>query len=123
MPVTEIAFTGYPADDLPKSRAFYENVLGLKVSRTFGPSENPQFIEYDIGTGCLAVVGSGGKWPSANAGPAVALEVDDFDLCIRKLKAAGAPFVDGPNDFPTCRMAIVQDPSGNRVGIHYRKAS
>ena len=30
--IKEIAFTGYPVTDMARSRAFYEGVLGLKVS-------------------------------------------------------------------------------------------
>ena len=30
--VIEIAFSAYPVTDIPRARAFYEGVLGLKVT-------------------------------------------------------------------------------------------
>jgi catechol 2,3-dioxygenase-like lactoylglutathione lyase family enzyme len=47
MKVTESAFTGYPVTDMPRARAFYEGVLGLKPASTF-EHEGKHWIEYDI---------------------------------------------------------------------------
>jgi len=61
MKITEIAFTGYAVTDMKRARAFYEGVLGLKKSRGFGEKpEEEQWVEYDIGPGCLALI-VGGK--------------------------------------------------------------
>lgn len=120
MKFNEIAFTGYPVTDMKRARAFYEGVLGLAVSRTFGDN----WVEYDIGAGCLAILsGAGDDWPPASAGPSAALEVDDFDEAVAKLKAAKVKFAWEPAEFPPCRMMVIQDPDGNRLGIHRRKNS
>jgi len=121
MKFKEIAFTAYPVTDMARARAFYEGVLGLSASRTFG--KEPVWVEYDIGPGCLAIMaGSDESWRPASAGPAAALEVDDFDGAVAKLRAAGVKFLGDPAEYPPCRMVIAHDPDGNRIAIHHRKA-
>jgi Predicted enzyme related to lactoylglutathione lyase len=117
--VSEVAFVGYPVTDVPRARAFYENVLGLKCSTAFGEG----WIEYDIGACTLAVVKSSDLWKPSADGPAVALEVEDFDAAIATLKAVGSKFILEPMDSPVCRIAVVQDPDGNGIAIHQRKAN
>jgi predicted enzyme related to lactoylglutathione lyase len=121
--INEIAFTGYPVTDIQRSRKFFEGLLGLKASRHWGKTESPDWIEYDIGAGCLALVAGAQEngWPPANGGPAAALEVDDFPGTIDKLKAAGVRFQWEPNETPVCWMAVILDPDGNRLVIHRRK--
>ncbi len=122
MKISEIAFTAYPVTDMARARKFYEGVLGLTVSRLWGPDDNPQWVEYNIGEGCLAVVtGAGDAWPPANAGPAVALEVEDFDAAVAELKAAGVKFFWEPHENPPCWMTVILDPDENRVCLHHRK--
>lgn len=116
----EIAFTAYPVTDMARARAFYEGVLGLTVARSFG--DPPQWLEYDIGSGCLALVSGGGdSWPPANAGPSAALEVDDFPGALEKLKAAKVKFLWEAAEYPPCWMAVILDPDENRIGLHHRK--
>lgn len=123
MNITEIAFVGYPVTDMARARGFYEGTLGLKQSRAFGDPAAPQWVEYDIGaSGCLAIItGAGTGWPPANAGPAAAFEVSDFNAAVAKLKADGVKFLWEPQDHPGCRMTVVLDPDENRVAIHHRK--
>ena len=122
MKITEVAFTGYPVTDMARARKFYEGVLGLTVSRTWGEKDNPQWVEYDIGAGCLAIVTGGAEsWPAANGGPAAALEVEDFTAALAELKKAGVKFQWEPQESPVCSMAVVLDPDENRVVIHRRK--
>jgi predicted enzyme related to lactoylglutathione lyase len=122
MRITEIAFTGYPVTAMPRARQFYEGVLNLAVARTWGSAEDPQWVEYDIGGGCLAIVAGGAEeWLPANAGPAAALEVDDFSAWMAHLKQAEVKFLWEPQESPVCWMAVVLDPDENRVVIHQRK--
>jgi predicted enzyme related to lactoylglutathione lyase len=123
MKVIDIAFTGYSVTDMKRAKIFYEGILGLTKSRGFGQHEGEeQWAEYDIGAGCLALISGGGKdWPPHPAGAAAALEVDDFNGFVEKMRANGVPFVWPPRDSPTCRMVVVADPDGNWVVIHQRK--
>jgi predicted enzyme related to lactoylglutathione lyase len=124
MQIVEIAFTGYSVTDMKRAKQFYEGLLGLKKSRSWGEKDEDQWAEYDIGAGCLALIAGGGdEWPPSTAGTAAAFEVDDFDGYVKKLRDAGTKFIWEPKDYPTCRMAVVGDPDGNRVVIHQRKQS
>ena len=120
MQITEIAFTGYSVTDMARARNFYEGVLGLKMSRDFDAKN--QWVEYDIGAGCLALInGAGADWPPSTTGTAAAFEVDDFEGSMKKLRARHVKFVWEPQESPMCWMAVVADPDGNRVVIHKRK--
>jgi predicted enzyme related to lactoylglutathione lyase len=122
MKILEIAFTGYSVTDMARAKAFYEGVLGLKKSRGFGEEGGQdQWVEYDIGPGCLAIMVGGKDWPPSPDGTAAALEVDDFQAYVDKLRGAKAKFVFEPMESPVCWMATVADPDGNRLVIHKRK--
>ena len=117
--VTEIAFTGYPVTDMPRARAFYEGILGLKPSSTFGEGEK-LWIEYDIAGAALGITNMAPDWKPSTAGPCIALEVGDFDAAIEALRAAKVKFLVEPMPSPVCHMAVVTDPDGNSVCIHHR---
>ncbi len=124
MKIVDIAFTGYCVTDVKRARAFYEGVLGLQTSRTWGEGDNPGWIEYDIGPGCLAVIkGDGELWKPSSAGTAVALEVDDVKAFAEKVKKAGVTVVMDVYESPVCWMITLADPDGNRIILHQRKAS
>lgn len=118
--VKAIAFTGYPVTDMPRARAFYEDILGLKPATTF-EHEGRQWIEYDIGPGTLAITNTSPEWKPSSTGPAAALEVEDFAEAIAQLKAKAVKFVVEPTDCGPCELAVVLDPDGNSLTIHRRK--
>ncbi len=120
MKILEIAFTCYPVTNMARSRAFYKGVVGLQVTMDHA-MEGVHWVEYEIGTGTLAIGVAPGMNPSAE-GCSVALEVEDFDKAISELQSAGIPFNFGPLETPVCHLAFVRDPDGNSVGIHKRKA-
>jgi catechol 2,3-dioxygenase-like lactoylglutathione lyase family enzyme len=118
--IKDIAFVAYAVSDIAKSRKFYEGILGLKVGGEFDGSKNPYFVEYIVGNSALAI-GQSPEWLPSEDGASVALETDDFDKTIAELKKHNVPFKLEPQDFPTCRMAVVQDPDKNKVCIHQKK--
>ena len=120
MHVTEIAFSTYPVLDMKRARAFYEGVLGLKVTMNQDMGEQGHWVEYDIGAGTLGL-GRYPGWKPTGDGCIVGLEVEDFDAAISAIKAAKAPFKMEPFETPVCHMALVNDPDGNTLVIHKRK--
>ena len=120
MNVVGIAFTSYPVTNLTRARQFYEGVLGLTEARFFG-KDDTGFVEYDIGLGTLGIGNGAPDWKPSAGGGSVALEVDDFDAAIARLKANGCAFRLEPLETPVCHMAVVSDPDGNSVMIHRRK--
>ena len=119
MKINEIAFSCYPVTDMERSRRFYEGVLGLTPTMDHR-GDGFHWVEYDIGSGTLAIGAAEGMVPSKD-GCSVALEVDDFDAAISELKAAGVDMHYGPMETSVCHMAFVRDPDGNSVCIHRRK--
>ncbi len=124
MQILEIAFTGYSVTDMDRAKGFYEGVLGLKKSRSYGEQPGQeQWVEYGIGAGCLALICGGKDRPPSPVGTAAALEVDDFQAYVDKLRAAKVKILFEPMETPVCHMVTVADPDGNRVVIHRRKTS
>src|SRR5580658_5384945 len=110
--ITEIAFTGTPVTDIKRAREFYEGVLGLKPSME---SAGGMWVEYEIGNGTMAIGCYGDMWKSSKDGTLIALEVDDLDTEIPRLKSLGVKFSLEVMDTPVCRCAIICDPDGNQV--------
>lgn len=119
MKATKIAFTGIPVTDMKRARAFYEGVLDLQVS---GEYAEGVWVEYELGPDTLALASVGEQWTPSDQGTSVAIEVEDFEEAIRKLKVAVIRFAAEPMETPVCHMAVVQDPDGNKVIIHKLKA-
>lgn len=122
MKVVEAAFIGYPIGDVPRARQFYERVLGLVPELCHEVASMPGvfWIEYSLGNVTLAISNA---WPpSGQSGPSVALEVDDFEAAVAKLKAAHVPFVSEQIESPVCHFALITDPDGNGITIHKRKS-
>lgn len=119
--VLEFAFTGYPVSDMARARAFYEGMLGLKSGMVWEESDHA-WVEYDLGGHTLAINNSAKEWVPSSDGPAIALEVEDFDVTVAFLKERGVRFTVEPLRCPTCRLAVILDPDGNSIAIHKRDA-
>ena len=118
MKIKAIGFVGIPVTDLKRAREFYEGVLGLKVSEEM---MGGKWIEYAIGDDTLAIANVGDHWTPSDQGTGAALEVENFDEAIKRLKDRHIRFVAEPFETPCCRMAVVQDPDGNKLMIHKLK--
>jgi predicted enzyme related to lactoylglutathione lyase len=118
MKINNIAFVGIPVTDIPRARMFYEAVLGLKVS---GEMMGGKWIEYAVGGNTLAIANVGEQWVPSDQGAGTALEVEDFEETIKQLKDQYVRFAAEPFETPCCRMAVVQDPDGNKLIIHKLK--
>src|SRR5207253_10757037 len=99
MKIKGIGFVGVPVTDLKRARAFYEGVLGLKVSDQM---MGGKWIEYDAGGDTLAIANVGDQWRPSEQGASAALEVEDFDAAINKLRVAVIRFAAEPFETPCC---------------------
>ena len=118
MKINNIAFVGIPVTDINRARAFYEGVLGLKLTEEMGKGH---WIEYAIGGDTLALANFPEQWKPSADGTSVALEMENFDEAIKRLKDRKVPFDAEPFESPCCHMAVVQDPDGNKIIIHKLK--
>jgi catechol 2,3-dioxygenase-like lactoylglutathione lyase family enzyme len=118
--VTEVAFVGYPVTDLARARAFYEGLLGLKPHILH--DDPGAWIEYEVGPHTIAITNVAPEvWRPNGDGPAMALEVKDFDAAVSALRAARVNFSLEPYESPTCHMCVIADTDGNSLAIHRRK--
>ena len=118
MKIKEIGFVAIPVTDIPRARKFYEDVLGLKVSDEM---MSGKWVEYGVGDATLAIANVNDTWRPSDQGTGAALEVEDFDEAIMRLKDRHARFAAEPFETPCCHMAVVQDPDGNKLIIHKLK--
>jgi predicted enzyme related to lactoylglutathione lyase len=118
MKIKEIGFVAIPVTDMKRARSFYEEVIGLKVSDEM---MGGKWIEYAVGDDTLAIANASDTWTPSDQGTGAALEVEDFDEAIKRLKARQVRFAAEPFETPCCHMAVVQDPDGNKLMIHKLK--
>jgi predicted enzyme related to lactoylglutathione lyase len=118
MKIKAIGFVGIPVTDVKRAREFYEDVLGLKLSEEM---MGGRWIEYTVGDDTLAIANVGEQWAPSDQGTGAALEVEDFDDAIKRLKDRHVRFAAEPFETPCCHMAVVQDPDGNKLIIHKLK--
>ena len=109
--IKKIAFVGYPTQDPAASKAFWGEVLGLKQSNDY----SDKWCEFDAPDGkTIAVDG----FSPEGSKPYLALETDDIEAEVARLKAAGVEFHVDLMDNKVCKMAILKDPSGHAVMLH-----
>ena len=120
MKIIDIAFFAYAVSNMKTARAFYEGVLGLSPNSEYDGSGNPNWVEYDIGTGTLGVGCAPGMFDPSPKGASAALEVDDFDAALNAVKKNNVTIVMGPHEAPSCHMVVIADPDGNRLVLHKR---
>ncbi|MEP6809805.1 MAG: VOC family protein [Chthoniobacterales bacterium] len=113
MKITQIAFSGIPVTDMKRAREFYEGVLGLQPDPEM---TGEMWTEYPIGSGTLAIACIGEQWKPSNQGTSVALEVESLEDALARLREHKIEFDEV--DSPVCRMAVIEDPDGNKVIIH-----
>ena len=118
MKINNIAFVGIPVTDINRAREFYEGVLGLKLSEE---TVKGHWIEYAVGDDTLALANFPDQWKPSPEGTSVALEMENFEDAIKRLKDRQVPFDAEPFESPCCRMAVVTDPDGNKIIIHKLK--
>jgi predicted enzyme related to lactoylglutathione lyase len=119
MRIKSIGFVGIPVTDLKRARGFYEDVLGLKTSDEM---MSGRWVEYAVGDDTLAIANVSDAWRPSDQGTGAALEVEDFDDAIKRLKDRHVRFAAEPFETPCCHMAVVQDPDGNKLIIHKLKS-
>jgi predicted enzyme related to lactoylglutathione lyase len=116
MKIKAIAFVGIPVTNMNRARAFYEGVLGLLPDPEM---TGEHWTEYPIGSGTLALACVGEQWKPSSDGTSAALEADNLDAAIARLEERKVSY--DKVDSPVCRMAVIEDPDGNKLIIHKLK--
>ncbi|MCZ4721521.1 VOC family protein [Legionella pneumophila] len=115
--IKKVAFTMYPVININRARHFYENILGIEVSKI---SAQGAWVEYDLpGGGCFAITTlAQDVSPSANAGGSIAFEVENLEELVNKIKLQQVQFKLDIFSSPVCRMAVILDSEGNAITLH-----
>jgi predicted enzyme related to lactoylglutathione lyase len=114
--IKDMAFVAYSVKDVPRSVAFYRDVIGLKPGELFGD----RWAEFEVG-GTTFGVGDGsslGIEPGSQF--SAAFEVDDITDMRERLVQHGVHTTDVMEGGP-CFSCFVTDPDGNRFALHQRK--
>ena len=119
--ITKVAFFAYGVSDMKKARKFYEEFLGLKSGSEFPAKDDSSYVEYDLPDGNTLAIGVSEQWPPSPIGASIALEVDDFENWVQKVKDHKVSVKTGPHDFPSCQMIAIQDQDNNPITIHQKK--
>jgi predicted enzyme related to lactoylglutathione lyase len=120
--IKHIAFVAYPCENVARTRAWYETILGLTFAGPYKEDGIEKYNEAHLGDGCFSLIWSGWVERPAGSAASVAFEVDDLERVVRSLREAGA-VVDNPFDGPVCKQMTVHDPEGNAIVLHEKKPS
>lgn len=117
--ITKIAFVAHPTTDMGSMKNFYGEVLGLKKSADYGD----MWAEFDAPDGKSIALDPYTAKNLEGAGVYLALESDDIEADVARIKDSGAAIVKDTwtNEHEgkeICKMALVQDPNGNMLMIH-----
>src|SRR5437879_12751166 len=100
---------------MKRAREFYEGVLGLGTSDEMG---HGKWVEYAIGDDTLAIGSVGDQWKPSADGTSVAIEMENFDEAIKRLKDRHVPFAAEPFESTCCHMPVVEHPDGKKITIN-----
>jgi len=113
--ITGIDIHAYLAKDAARAIAFYRDTIGLPTSMVA-----PQGAEFELADGSTFGVWKleDDQWhPSAG----VMFAVPDVAQAVEIYKSRGVNVVFGPEELPTCSMAVCEDSEGNSFILHHRK--
>lgn len=105
--------------------AFYKDILGIPVARSWGEGDD-RAVMLDTGSGILEIFANASDMPEEGALRHMAFAVDDTDLCIEKVRAAGYTVTMEPTDiviagdYPA-RIAFCIGPVGESVEFFCEK--
>lgn len=102
--------------DLPRMLGFYEGLLDGEVRYRFPSEGSPVFVTVRIGSDEIGIAASTDVSGDTDRRVALWIYVDDCDIAVAHLRAAGVTIVDEPADQPWGeRIARLLDPDGNEV--------
>jgi uncharacterized glyoxalase superfamily protein PhnB len=111
----ETSFPVLSVADLPRSLAFYGDLLGGTVDFRFPEEGEPQFVTLKLGDAALGL-GATTEGGHGGAGYTLCAYVPDVDATVEQIRAAGHAVREEPSDQPWGeRTARVLDPDGFEV--------
>jgi predicted enzyme related to lactoylglutathione lyase len=118
----KVFYTSVLVSDQDRALDFYTNVLGLEHRITNPTPDGPSFITVGVEGDDFQLV----LWPGrpGEAEPvmgrppaSVTIETGDINTTFEEYRARGVRFETDVLEFPWGRVAVFQDPDGNRLQI------
>jgi len=117
--ITKVAFVAHPTKNMTDMKQFYGEYLGLEQSADFA-NMWCEFVAPDGKTVALDTFSA----QNPDAAPYLALETDDIEGDLQKLKNHGVTVArnlwtnNNEEGREICKMAVVVDPDGNQLMLH-----
>ncbi len=99
-------------DDVAKTVAFYEEVLGAKKVRELEFRGIP-VVQLELEGLPLTI----SRQLHAGVGDHVGLRVDDFEAAVSELRAQGVEFILEPTDVGFAKFTFIKDAAGNTLEV------
>ena len=109
--ITKMAFVSHPTRDMASSKKFFGDILGLRQTA----SHEDKWCEFDTPDGKTIALDT---FSPIDKGPYLALETDNIEKEMSRLRRKGVTTVMDIMDNKVCKMAIIQDPNGHSVMLH-----
>ena len=103
--------------DVERSKEFYTRKLGFKVRYDFSPKYIAVLTPNKLQIGLHPFQRGHRRQRSRNQPVGIEFEVDNVDLCYRRLRKLGVRFSEKPKDSWGEREARFSDPDGYRLAI------
>lgn len=118
--ITGTDFVTVGTRDFDRAKDFYEDVLGLPLSKRWGDMPAGEF---ETGSLTIAVMQSDAFGVEFAPHPhPIALRVDDVAEARTLLEGRGVEFLGETIDSGVCHQALFKDPDGNVLDLHHRYA-
>jgi predicted enzyme related to lactoylglutathione lyase len=109
--IKKVAFIGHHVQDMARAKKFYGELLGLEKTAEY----EGKWCEFDTPEGKTIALDT---FSPDGTPPYMALETDDIEAEVARLKQAGVEVPLDVQDNKVCKMAIIKDSEGNGVMLH-----
>jgi glyoxylase I family protein len=112
--MTAFAMAMLVCSDLARSRAFYRDVLELRI----GTDALPHWVDFDLGDGQRLGLHPGSDTLLVRPGSLqLGFNVDNVDAFITDARTAGVRVLQDPYDQEHGRVAVITDPDGYVIQV------
>jgi len=109
--IKKVAFIAHRVQDMERAKRFYGELLGLEKTSEY----QGKWCEFDTPEGKSIALDT---FSPEGTPPYLALETDDIEAEVARLRQAGVEIVMDVQDNKVCKMAIVKDSEGNGLMLH-----
>jgi predicted enzyme related to lactoylglutathione lyase len=109
--ITKIAFVSHPTRDMQASKKFFGELLGLEQTVSY----EDKWCEFDTPDGKSIALDT---FTPVDNGPYLALETDDIEAELARLRRRGVKVAMDVMDNKVCKMAMIKDPAGHALMLH-----